>query len=54
MIDRLSRIPNAQKATSYGWKNKCAKRVRTGENLRAKAAIPPDNNDDFTLAIESQ
>jgi hypothetical protein len=54
MIDLLSRIPNAQKATSYGWKNKCARRAKTASNLRAKAAIPPDNDNDFTVAIESQ
>jgi hypothetical protein len=54
----LSIVPSTQKATSYDvkeeWKNKCARRARTAPNLPARAAIPPDNNNDFTLAIESQ
>jgi hypothetical protein len=32
-------------------KNKCARRARTALSLRAKAGIPPDENDDFTLLV---
>jgi len=41
MIDLLSRIPNAQKATSYGWKNKCARRARTAPSVRANPLFRP-------------
>jgi hypothetical protein len=41
MIDLLSRIPNAQKATSYGWKNKCARRERIVSSVRANPLFRP-------------
>jgi hypothetical protein len=49
MIDLLSRIPKAQKATSYGWKNKCASKGENSAKCAGKSALPPDENNGFTI-----
>jgi hypothetical protein len=54
MIDPLSRIPNAQKATSYDEEKSMRKKGENSVNRAGKSAIPPDKNNDFTLGVESQ
>jgi hypothetical protein len=54
MIDLLSRIPKAQKATSYGWKNKCASKGENSAKCAGKSALPPDENNGFTIDREKE
>src|ERR1019366_5830125 len=52
MSGPLSRVPNANKATSHDVKmNKCARRTRM---IAGKTCDPLDENNDFTRGVESQ
>jgi hypothetical protein len=54
MIDPLSRIPNAQKATSHDERRISAQEGREQRQMCGQNRDPLDKNNDFILSVESQ
>jgi len=53
MVDPLSRVPDAQRATSRDeGMNQRAGRARTASSLSRVSRDPLDQNNDFTLDVE--